>query len=333
MGAVAADTRGMRGSRLAAGAAALLLFITAGCALQAPVPGPPLSRRGAPDVLRVRVAEGGRTAVRHVPLEEYVQGTIVSEFAPPGGETAVVGQMLEVQAVISRTYALSHLGRHARDGYDLCATTHCQLFEPSRLRTSRWARAAAGAVRKTSGMVLLFEREPASALFHADCGGHTSASSAIWGGAPRAYLRAAVDDGPAERAHGTWRYEATLDAVRLALNADGRTAIGARLDDLTVVERDAAGRAIRVRLHGRRARDVTGEVLRDALTRAFGVRTIKSTWFGVRKQRTSFVFEGRGFGHGVGLCQAGALARIAAGASPSAVLLRYFPGTRLSSLR
>lgn len=317
----------------AAGAAALLLTVSAACALETPTLTIGSPRRIAPKVVRVRVAEGGRTTVRHVPLEEYVHGTIISEFAPAAGDTAVVGRMLQVQAVISRTYALSHLGRHGRDGYDLCATTHCQLFEPSRLRTSRWVPTAADAVRKTSGMVLLFDREPASALFHADCGGHTSTSVAIWGGVPRAYLRATVDDGPAERAHSTWRYETTLDAIRVALNADARTAIGARLDDLTVIERDAAGRATRVRLKGRQTREVNGEVLRDALTRAFGVRTIKSTWFEIRKQRTSFVFEGRGFGHGVGLCQAGALARIEAGTSPSAVLLRYFPGTRLTNVQ
>jgi stage II sporulation protein D len=315
----------------AAGAATLLLALSAACALDTRTVRVRFPRRIAPKVVRVRAAEGGRTTVRLVPLEEYVHGTIVSEFAPAAGDGAVVGRMLQVQAVISRTYALSHLGRHVRDGYDLCATTHCQLFEPSRLRTSRWAPAAADAVRKTSGMVLLFDREPATALYHADCGGHTSTSVAIWGGTPRAYLQATVDDGPAERAHGTWRYETTLDAIRVALNADARTAVGARLDDLTVIERDGAGRAMRVRLNGRQTREVKGEVLRDALTRAFGVRTIKSTWFDIRKQRTSFVFEGRGFGHGVGLCQAGALARIEAGTSPSAVLLRYFPGTRLAN--
>jgi stage II sporulation protein D len=315
------------------GPATLLLALSAACALETSTISFPAPRRTAATAVRVRVAEGGRTGVRHVPLEEYVHGTVISEFAPEAGDPAVVGRMLEVQAVISRTYALSHLGRHVRDGYDLCATTHCQLFEPSRLRTSRWAPAGADAVRKTSGLVLMFDREPATALYHADCGGHTSTSAAIWGGTPRTYLRATVDDGPASRVHSTWRYETTLDSIRVALNADARTAIGARLDDLTVIQRDGAGRATRVRLKGGHSRDVTGEVLRDALTRAFGDRSIKSTWFDIRKQRTSFVFEGRGFGHGVGLCQAGALARIEAGTSPSAVLLRYFPGTRLTSLR
>ena len=92
------------------------------------------------------------------------------------------------------------------------------------------------------------------------------------------------------------------------------------------LDRDQAGRAERIALGGAQERVVRGEVLREVLARAFGGRAIKSTWFDVRPERTLFVFEGRGFGHGVGLCQAGALARIRAGAKPAAVLQRYFPG-------
>jgi stage II sporulation protein D len=322
----------MKGQWSVATCAAVLLTFMAACAVQTTSLSTPRSRLGTPKQVRIRVVEAGRATVRRVLLEDYVRATILSEFAPPAGDPTVVGRMFEVQSVLSRTYALSHLGRHSRDGYDLCATTHCQLFEPSRLKTSRWAQAAADAVRKTAGKVLWFEREAATAFFHADCGGHTSTATTIWGGTPQPYLRAAADDGLAAHAHATWRYEARRDAIRLALNADGRTAIGARLDGITVLERDGAGRAVRVGLNGQRARDVKGEVLRDALTRAFGVHTIKSTWFVVRGQRASFVFEGRGFGHGVGLCQAGALARIEAGNSPSSVLLRYFPGTKLRAL-
>ena len=313
-------------------AGATVLTFTAACAVQTTSVSNFHSGRATPKHLRIRVVEAGRAVVRRVPLEEYVRAAILSEFAPPAGDESVVGRMFELQAVLSRTYALSHLGRHTRDGYDLCATTHCQLFEPSRLKTSRWATAATEGARKTAGKVLWFQRAAAAALYHADCGGHTSTPVVIWGSMPHPYLRAAADDGPAAHAHGTWRYEATREMIRLALNSDGRTAIGARLDGITVLERDDAGRALRVGLTGRRAREVKGEVLRDALTHAFGARTIKSTWFDVREQRTSFVFEGRGFGHGVGLCQAGALARIEAGNSPSSVLLRYFPGTTLRML-
>ena len=120
-----------------------------------------------------------------MPLEEYVQATAISEVAPAAGEFQTVERMLEVQTIISRTYAVSHLGRHAREGFDLCSTTHCQLFDPRRLRTSRWAAASSEAVARTAGVILTFDRQPAQALFHADCGGYTSTSSAVWGGVDR----------------------------------------------------------------------------------------------------------------------------------------------------
>lgn len=293
----------------------------------------PTAVPAAPRVVRVGVAEGGTTTVRSVPIEEYVAATIISEFAPPDGEPVMVERMLEVQAVIGRTYALAHLARHAREGFDLCATTHCQLFQPSRLQTSRWAGQAAEAGRRTSGTVLWFDGAPANALFHADCGGHTSKAADVWGGAGRSYLVAIADDGPAEEVHSRWRYEAGRASVQRALNADPRTRVGRRLDGIQILERDSAGRAEQIALHGTEERIVRGEALRDVLTRAFGGRTIKSTWFDVRREGAAFVFEGRGFGHGVGLCQAGALARIRAGTRLPAILQRYFPGTKLMVMR
>jgi stage II sporulation protein D len=244
----------------------------------------------------------------------------------------VIERMYEVQAVITRTYAVSHAGRHAREGYDLCATTHCQLYEPSRLPTSRWTQAATDALRRTTGIVLWYDTAPARAVFHADCGGHTSAAASVWGGRDRPYLLAIRDDGPADTAHMAWRFEISHPRLMRALNADPRTRVGDRLDTIEVLDRDAAGRAERVALHGRREVIVRGEDLRDVLTRAFGARTIRSTNFSVHRDRGLFAFDGRGFGHGVGLCQAGALAWLRAGATPAAVLQRYFPGTMLLTL-
>ena len=293
----------------------------------------PSAGPAAARLIRVGIVDDGRTTVRRVPLEEYVEATVLSEFAPPSGDPGVVERMLEVQAVISRTYALAHLGRHAARGFDLCATTHCQLFQPSRLKTSRWAPQAAEAVDRTAHSVLWYDAGPARALFHADCGGHTSNAVDVWGGAARPYLIGRADDGPAGEVHTSWRFEAAKSAVLRALNADPRTRIGARLDRIQVLDRDEAGRAERIALHGTQERTVRGETLREVLGETFGDRAIKSTWFDVRAERTLFVFEGRGFGHGVGLCQAGALARIRAGVKPTAILQRYFPGTKLIATR
>jgi stage II sporulation protein D len=284
-------------------------------------------------LISVGALSGGQRTIRRVPLEEYVQATILSEFAPPSGDPRVVEQMLEVQAIISRTYALAHLARHGSEGFDLCATTHCQLFQPGRLRTSRWAPQSALAVRQTVRKVLWYDGGPARALFHADCGGHTSSAIDVWGGTARPYLVGLADDGPAGEVHAAWTFEAPRSAVQRALNADPRTRVGARLDAVQVLNRDQAGRADRVALRGTQERIVRGEALREVLGLAFGGRAIKSTWFDIRQERTVFIFAGRGFGHGVGLCQAGALARVRAGERLPAILRRYFPGTRLITLR
>jgi stage II sporulation protein D len=281
----------------------------------------------------VGVKDRNRITVRRVALEEYVRAAIISEFAPGSGDAAVVERMFEVQAVIGRTYALAHLNRHAADGFDVCATTHCQLFQPDRLTTTRWARQTAAAVRHTAGAVLWFDGAPAMALFHADCGGRTSPADEVWGGAARPYLVSSADEGPATAAHVPWRYETTHAALREALNTDPRTRVGRRLDEVRVLERDRAGRAERIALQGTEERIVRGESLREVLGRAFGARTVRSTLFDVRQSGPTYVFEGRGFGHGVGLCQAGALARIRAGHKLTSVLQHYYPGTKLIKMR
>jgi stage II sporulation protein D len=286
----------------------------------------------APAQLRIKANERGTDRVRDVALEDYVQATVLSEFAPAAEDMGLVERMLEVQAIISRTYALSHRGRHGRDGYDLCSTTHCQLYEPGRLRTSRWAPAAEEAVAHTARMVLVYDGAPIDALFHSDCGGRTSTASDVWGGPNPPYLRAERDDVTGGDPHTTWRFSRSSGELRRALNSDPRTRVGRRLRSISVVNRDAAGRAQRVSLRGELEPVVRGEDLREVLTRAFGSHSIRSTWFTVSSTHQQYVFVGRGYGHGVGLCQAGALARLRQGESPLAVLRYYFPGTTVASV-
>ena len=284
-----------------------------------------------PRFLRVKLT--GQAAPVRVALEEYVRGTILSEFAPPGGDPADVERMLEVQAVIARTYAAAHTGRHQRDGYDLCSTTHCQLYQPGRLKTSSWAPLAIEASQRTAAQVLWFDDAPATALFHADCGGHTSSAADVWGGTAKPYLSGIADDGAAGSAHGSWRFEVGRTELAAALNADQRTRVGNVLRGISITQRDEGGRALLVIVSGAREPVIRGEELRGILSRTFGSRAIRSTRFEVTRSGQRFVFTGQGFGHGVGLCQAGAYARLKAGARPEQVLARYYPGTRLIVMR
>ncbi len=297
------------------------------------------ARTATPETLRVQVREGTALVVRQIALEEYVGTTALSEVHPENNDEGIAERMFEVQAVVARTYAVSNRGRHAGQGFDVCSTTHCQLYDPARLKTSRWAAVVRSAVRRTAGELLWFADEPANAVFHADCGGHTSNAAAVWGGVAPAYLSGATDTGPAGHAHASWTFETRTAALRAALNADPRTAVGATLDRIEIAGRDRAGRAERILLRGSRTFLVRGEVFREVVTRALGARTLRSTLFTIRTSRAAsahatapqdvVVFAGKGFGHGVGLCQAGALARLKAGDSPDIVLEHYFPGTAL----
>jgi stage II sporulation protein D (peptidoglycan lytic transglycosylase) len=304
--------------------------------LSACVPGParvtlPSAAMAAtvPRTVRVQVREGTAVVIREVSLEEYVTAAALSEVHPDNNDAGVAERMFELQSVIGRTYATTNRGRHGTEGFDLCSSTHCQLYEPARLRTSRWAAVARAAAQRTSGEVLWFAGGPARVLFHADCGGRTSSAAAVWGGLAPAYLSGTADDGPACGAHNEWKFETRAAALRSALNDDPRTAVGAALDRIEVAGRDSAGRAEKILLRGTRTFVIRGEVFREVVTRALGARSLRSTLFTVKQSRDVFVFDGTGFGHGVGLCQAGALARLKAGASPEEVLEHYFPETSL----
>jgi stage II sporulation protein D len=309
----------------------LTALLAAGCAS-----GPAPPRRPTSETIRVRMRDRGVQVIRDVPIEDYVAAAALSEFAPAAGDPATIEAMFEVQAVIARTYARSHRGRHGSEGFDLCSTTHCQIYEPERLAISRWTPAVRDAVARTAGKMLSYNGAPADAVYHADCGGWTSAAADVWGGAGLPYLRAQRDDGEAKNAHAGWQYAVDADVLRRALDADPRTRVGGRLGSIAVLTRDASGRAQRVLLRGdTHVADVSvrGADLREVLTGAFGVRSIRSTRFDVVPSGRQFVFSGSGFGHGVGLCQAGALARLAAGDAPRAVLQHYYPGTVLVGLR
>jgi stage II sporulation protein D len=307
---------------------AALCLAACACLSLAAVPRLAPQRTPLPSRVRIQFVERGALTVKDVPFEEYVAAAAVSEFAPPAGDLDIVEQMLEIQSIISRTYAVSHLNRHSRDGFDLCATTHCQLFEPGRLRTSRWAAAAIEAASRTEGQLLQFQDRPAEALFHADCGGHTSTATDVWGGPGRDYLVSRADSGPARDAHVRWEYRVSRRELARVLQSDRRTRLDEPLRSIGVLRRDDAGRAERIAIRGRKAqKDVRGEDLREVLARAFGARAVRSTWFDVRSRGDDVVFNGRGYGHGVGLCQAGALARLTARATPKDVLAYYYPGT------
>ena len=280
--------------------------------------------------LRIRTHDGKR---RRIALDDYVRGAILPEAALVNLDSDAALRVAQVQAILARTYALSNLDRHADEGFDLCASTHCQVYRDLEDWPSHLVRLAEEAVSSTRNIVVTYAGRPINAVFHADCGGHTSAADVVWSGAAPAYLRGTPDAFCIRDGSAPWRFETTVSALRRELNRSARTRVGKRLDELVVTRRDPAGRAERVTLRGEHTVEVRGEDLRAAVVPRFGARSVKSTRFTVRREGDTVVFEGQGFGHGVGLCQIGARARARAGHSPRTILEHYYPGTAVGTPR
>ena len=128
------------------------------------------------------------------------------------------------------------------------------IYEPARLAGSRWAPVVLDAVQRTAGVILMYDGAPADAVYHADCGGWTSAAEDMWSGPPRTYLPAQPDRGDAKDAHVAWQYAVGRDALQRALNSDSRSRSNGTLVAITVLSRDASGRARQVLLRADRAK-------------------------------------------------------------------------------
>ncbi|MBI1874354.1 MAG: SpoIID/LytB domain-containing protein [Acidobacteria bacterium] len=320
--------------------AAVLAGVATSCATHgapprvAPSPSAPTPREAElPSVasaspIRVQIADHGSRRVVTLDIDDYVVGCVMAEIGVYGLPPAVAERVLEMQALLCRTNAVANRGRHAQDGFDLCSGSHCQIYRvPDNDAMTKLARRA---VASTRGQIVMHEGKPIQAIFHADCAGHTSAPETVWGGS-EPYLRARADDFCLRLHTPAWTFTPDRDRLREALNRNPNTRVGHDLRDVRVVARDEAGRASRIELRGEGSVVVRGAAFRWALLQAFGARSLKSTHFTVRRQGGSFVFQGEGNGHGVGLCQLGALARARDGHSAETILRFYYPGIQIAS--
>jgi SpoIID/LytB domain protein len=279
--------------------------------------------------VRVRLSRGDATL--KLPLEDYVFGVLAAE-----GSVETEAEALKSLAVAARTYAVHNLRRHARDRFDLCDTTHCQRFMPVRDESARpdFYELARRAVRETAGEVLRDSSgRVAESYFSASCGGRTADVLKLWGTSPApAHLRGVSDESCAVASEG---WTDVIPAARLlkALQADERSDVGARLEGVRVVRRDQTGRAELVELDGQRRRRLRGWDFKIIVGRTLGWSVLKSSRFDVSRAGSAYVFRGTGFGHGLGLCQAGAHVSATRGALYRQILARYFPGAAVGELR
>jgi stage II sporulation protein D len=278
----------------------------------------------------LRRAEAAPTArglrvIAPLGLEDYVAGVLAGEAA-----TLKNPEALAAMAVVARTWAERSRGRHRAEGFDFCSLTHCQFF-----RTPQGAGAsgaAAQAVKRTAGRVLEFLGKLIDAYYSACCGGVTEAAGEVWPDRGALYLKSVQDPYCARSEHSRWQQTLALGDIEKVLRETGGRSFHGPLRDVVVASRTVSGRARTLRLVGSGARTIGANEFRYTLNRALGWNTLKSNLYTVERRGDAMVFTGRGLGHGVGLCQAGAEQMGQMGIGFERILAHYFPGTTLGSL-
>jgi len=271
---------------------------------------------------QLEAASGGRTIaigspntgrVTRMPLEVYVARVLAGEGEPNAPDAA-----RQALAVAIRTYTLVQMGRHRREGFDLCDTVHCQVLRAANDSSRRAALA-------TARRVLTINGAPAEVFYSASCGGRTEGAAQVWPGATFPYMHVVRDDDVHEE-DVPWTLELTLDELQRTLSRAGFG--GGPLRDVEIDGINNSGRIERLRLPGMRPNEVAGTAFRDAL----GTTRIRSTAFTVSREGKSVRFTGHGYGHGVGMCVIGAARRARRGESLEAILAQYYPNLQLTDL-
>ena len=264
----------------------------------------------------LKVQVSGR--VVEMPLEKYVAAVVAGEAAVFRSDEA-----LKAIAVAARTYGVKMRGRHAAEGFDVCATTHCQRLDVNGI-TARVTKAADA----TAGEMLWFRGKLAFTPYSLDCGGKTEDAAAVWPEDGEPYLKSHTDEYCVRSGAGEWHWSGDPAAIADALRKQGlRTP--AHIIEIRVVGRTASGRARDLELAGETDVPIAAGAFRFAIGRELGWNTLRSDWLDARTGGGKIWFGGRGSGHGVGLCQRGADEMGAEGRTYRDILAYYFPGTEV----
>ena len=288
--------------------------------------------------------DSGITIVNRVRMDEYLRGVVPLEIGTKDDRDM---EAVKAQAVTARSYAYVHVGGATARPYDVSASVSDQLYGGADAETA----VSNAAVSATRGLVLQYDGRVVNAPYHSACGGSTAAAEEIWRTNGEPYLQRVSDQIPGTDRYycdiaPRFRWTRTLDgeALRAALVRYLATYTATpggypgTPRDIQVDTRTPSGRVGTLKIATDRGNYVLrGNDIRYVL-RAPGGEILNSTSFNVQATTgrdgaiTQLVLRGTGYGHGVGMCQWGAIGRARAGQDFRTILRTYYPGTTVGAI-
>lgn len=296
-----------------------------------------------------KTTEGKNVAINILPIEDYLKSVISSEMSAMSDK-----ELLKAHAILSRSWLIANIegihnesckdeeglkwyDRSAHTIYDVCADDHCQRYQGVTMQTSPLVEEA---VEETRGKVLMYEGNICDARFSKCCGGKSEEYEYCWDNTPHPYL-VSVDCpfcNTAEQFDSKEEEQKVLQQVLNDYDLDTQnfydwtaTYENPDIKEIIPLERGKSGRLWKIKIIYNDGREeIVGKELE--IRRRLSNTHLYSSWFNVRKTELGkFTLEGRGWGHGVGLCQIGAAVMAAKGYKYDEILLHYFPKSQIMS--
>jgi len=274
-------------------------------------------RRFRGNIELIKKGSGGLLAVNYIDLEDYIKGILYHEASHYWPMEA-----LQAQAIVSRSYAVYQMQENRLKDYDVTSDIYSQVYGGETSERGRTNKA----VELTLGRILTYQGKVVPAYFHAVCGGHTEDASLLWNidiaplkGVPCNFCK----DSP----HFNWHYVLALGEIEKNLVNAGFKISG--IKDIVILGKDKSGRITDLNIvSSKKDLKISAKDFRNVI----GPNIIRSTNFSVNVIKRDAVFEGLGWGHGVGLCQWGAYFMAKQGYTTEQILKYYYPGTDVKAI-
>ena len=274
-------------------------------------------------------------AINVIDIEDYLRGVVPYEI---GKLDESKFEALKAQAVAARTYAYKHFGSRVAQGFDVYADTRDQVYKGLHSATTLTDKA----VRETEGVVMTYNGEFITAYYHSTCGGETE-GVVTWGRPDHPYLKNKPDLRPdgtpwcRESSYSEWTREFTEDELRdlFQINAKEAKANVPSFSSIKSMHIQDTLKSGRIHTLVIETNNGSFTAKADKIRWLFkrGGTILPSSFFRIHKNGNEWILKGKGFGHGVGLCQMGARARAQAGQSYIQILTHYYPGITLEKFK
>ncbi len=285
--------------------------------------------------IQLTVSDNSINIVNYIDLEDYLNGVISKEM-PLGVGTENL-EALKALAICARTYAVLRM-LEGKSLYDIFDDTRDQMYGGIDAESPLSDRA----VEETKGILLEYDHNPALVFYSSTCGGHTAAVQDVFTNEEYPYLLGIKDGNePYCKISSKFEWEESysfedvvdrlVDAALiksskynfLEIDVNSRFNCG-RVNELEIILEDEDGEEISVKIFG--------NDIRDVLRTGNGKSGLWSNSFHIKLSEDRIVLHGNGYGHGVGLCQWGAIYLSKTGWSYQDILQHYFPGTTVGSM-